>query len=197
MSGAIDDDHAQAGAAVAQKLHTHESAGAAREPGAVERRDAVVMSEGARPAHELVAGAGPADHLERVVVARRIDEWGGAGERAVERGTHPPVGRARDVLARDPALPGHRIHRADEGERNPEPRLEVSQREDVILPPEVPAVGAAAHQRMVGDDDHAARAGRAQRGSNGIDYLSPRVGGTRRTRRLRLWASLEPPLGVA
>src|SRR5947207_3758155 len=74
MSDAIDDHHAQAGAAVAQKLDTHESAGAAREPGAVERRDAVVMPEGARPAHELVAGAGPADHLERVVVARRRSE---------------------------------------------------------------------------------------------------------------------------
>src|SRR5207253_10304185 len=95
MSDAIDDHHAQAGAAVAQKLDTHESAGAAREPGAVERRDAVVMPEGARPAHELVAGAGPADHLERVVVARRIDERGGAGERAVERGAHSPVGRAQ------------------------------------------------------------------------------------------------------
>src|SRR5205823_13000677 len=121
MSDAVDDDHAQAGAAVAQKLDTHESACAAREPGAVERRDAVVMPEGACPAHELVAGAGPADHLEPMVVARRIDERGGAGERAVERGAHSPVGRARDVLARDAALPSARMHRADEGARNPEP----------------------------------------------------------------------------
>src|SRR5439155_26772871 len=128
MSDAIDDHHAQAGAAVAQKLDTHESAGAAREPGAVERRDAVVMPEGARPAHELVAGAGPADHLERVVVARRIDERGGAGERAVERGPPSPVGRARDVPAREPAPPGDPTRRAEGGARKPEAWLEGAER---------------------------------------------------------------------
>src|SRR2546425_6388702 len=72
-----------------QDLHAHESAGATREPSAVERRDAVDVTERTGAAHEHIARTGARDHLQRVLVPRRVDEGRAAGERAVERGPHP------------------------------------------------------------------------------------------------------------
>src|SRR5207249_2882460 len=95
-------------------------------------------------------------------VPRRIDEGRAAGECAIERGTHPPVGATGNVLARYPFRARDRIHRADEGQGNPEPWLDVPQRKDVILPPEVSAVHPTTRERMVGHHDHDTLAGGAQ-----------------------------------
>src|SRR6266550_8293385 len=118
----------------------------------------VDVAERARAADEHIARARSRDHLQRVLVTRRVNErrdgGGGARERAVERDQHPPVSTARDILSRYPLDAGDRIRRADEGEGNPEPRVDVSQGEDVILAPEVLAVRPSAHERMVGYHDN-------------------------------------------
>src|SRR5439155_6584274 len=126
-----------AGTAVSQELDAHESARALREPRAGERAHAITVAKGTGAAHELVARAAAGDHLERVVVPRRVNERRSARKRAIQGGTHAAVGRARCILARDPTHAGDWVDRTDQGQRDPEPRLDRAQGEDVLLPPEV------------------------------------------------------------
>src|SRR5437763_16815622 len=129
------------------------------------------MSEKARAAHELVVGARPADHLQRVVVPRRVDERRGPCECAVQVGPHPPVRPTGHVLARDPAFPGDRIDGANQGQGKPEPRLHVPQGKEVVMKAEMPTVWNATRQQMVGVDDYAALAGCSQCRALGVDQL--------------------------
>src|SRR3989440_371045 len=184
------------GAAIRKKIDPQDPAGAAREGGAAEPHARVVMPKNARAAQELVVGARPADHLQRVVVPRGVDERRGAGEPAVQVGPHPPVRPTGHVLARDSACPGDRIDGANQGQGEPEPRLHVPQGKEVVLPAEMPTVWTATRQRMVGDDDYPALAGCSQCRAQGVDHLVLRVRGAGGVGMPRFRPVLQPPLRV-
>src|SRR2546422_7175951 len=107
-----------------------------------------------------------------MIVSRRVDERTRSRECAIERGPHAAVRRAGRILAGDPALAGDGVRGADQGQGNPQPRLDLPKGEDMVLPPEVPAVRPAALERMVGHHDHGAPAGRAEGGARSEEHTS-------------------------
>ena len=79
---------------------------------------------------------------------------GPVGKGITQRADESLIGGRAHVLPGDTARSDGRIERAHQRQRNPEPRLDVPERKDVILPTEVPAVLASRDKRMMATYDH-------------------------------------------
>jgi hypothetical protein len=147
-------------------------------------------------AHQLQARRASSDDLKVVLVSRSVQCRWSPGEGPPKGSDQPLVGSGAYVLAGDPILPSCRIQGSDNGQRKPEPRHDLPEREDVVLPIQVPAMDPAAGQRVVGRDQHHAATGALNTRPDGVDDLRLTVGGTGGGGVDRPRPGLQPPLRV-
>ena len=145
-------EHVDAESAVAVEIDAHVALARLCQHRGLGRLDPVQLAP--RPAHEVVGADPVAVHLETVLVPSRKNARNPGAASAVDRGDGARVLVARHVGAGDSQLSGERIGGADHGQGEPRPGPEVGEREEVLLPGEVAAVGARGDERVVQGQHH-------------------------------------------
>ena len=159
------------------------------------------VAQDARAAHQLVLGVGdfgPARPGSPGGRGRAPTRSPAAGYSANARSNASRIARYFLPLMSWLEIPicrANGIERADEGQRHPEPGLEVAQREDVVHQGEGAAVDPAGAQRMVGEDDRVPLALVAERARRANPRLRRRCAwGRGRSAPIRLHVVVQPPL---